>query len=170
MHVVKLRLKKRNGHWNVGDLVLEPGNLESESFDLDAVDPRMQTTINRGANVFKLIEIVDCEGPPEFVLGLPEEATPFGPAPRVEKPEIVGGSSPPEEAPLLVDDSWREDARGYLEKSISKIKGFVGRWPKNPEIRQKIMFLIEEERAGKSRKTLLKFLEDAFLSIPPGVE
>lgn len=171
MNVVKLRLKKRNGYWNVGDLVLGPRNLESKPFDYDVVDPRMQMTITRGVEVFKIIEMIPHNGPPEMQLGLPAEAVPFGPVSRAEISDVFEeDSAPPKEIPVLVDESWRAEAKAILEKSISKIKGFIEKWPEDQEVRQKIMMLIEEERLGKSRKTLLKFLEETFLSIPPEVE
>lgn len=172
MQIVKLVLKKSGHHWKMANLSLTPTCLETKSFDLDAVDNRIKNGIIRAAEVFGIIEIVDVSGSPEMSVHLPEEAVSSEPDPvatiTLAPLPIPEKTKTPKQ--LVVTEENRENAKLILKNTIATIKQIVATYPPTHTTREILLGLIEEEKKGKNRVTLLSSLEELFLSIPPEKE
>jgi hypothetical protein len=156
MRIIKLILDKANSSWRAASLSLDKQNPETKSFDFDALDPCLQRSINRAQDSFGFIKIIDLEDQaPQYVVP---------PLPETTVPEPI-----PDPDPLEPEESDVAIAMMISGDTVSSIKASVSEWPKNLESKRTILALITSEKnAKKPRKTLLAFLEDAFLAIPEG--
>jgi hypothetical protein len=172
MQIVVLKLAKPGYHWEMGNLSVCPKNPETQPFDLDAIDIRMQRSIIRASEVFGVIEILDYSGPPEITVPLPKDALSIGPV-KFEEITIPNCEVFSEPKPISVikeqkiTEEDRKNAKIILSKTIKIIKEIVSGYIPNSENRMFILCLLQEEQKGKNRKTITTILEKTFLAIPP---
>ena len=165
MRVVKLVLVKTNSEWRAGPFSLNKSCKETESFNFEALDPLLQRAARKAQSVFGLIRIVDLQDTePTWVIPALEEAK------EEELIETVEVKEEPVIDPLEPTEIDEGIAFMILQrKTISSIKDAVDKLPKTIENKRVILSLIRSEEASKKpRKTLLSFLNNAFLAILEG--
>jgi len=165
MRVVKLVLVKKNSEWRAGPFLLNRSCVETEPFNFEAIDPLLQRATRKAQSVFGHIKIVDLKDTePTWILPVIEE-------PEVEELiPVVEIKEEPKIDPIKPTEVDKSTALMiFNNKTITKIKASVSKLPKTIENKRVILSMIKmEEDSAKPRKTLLSFLNDAFLAIPEG--
>ena len=170
MYIVKLKLKRINTSWRLGEICLDRENQETKSFDLDNVRDDVKIGIIRANEVFKLIDIIEVDTGPEIELYPIDGDIPK--LPHFDSTTSYEDRRKPKYVvrPLKITEDDRDKAKVLLAKKVYVVKETVEGFGKTHEEKCFVLCLLQEEQHGKNRKTLTKFLEEKFLEIPMGVD
>lgn len=167
MRIVKLVLAKPNITWRAHEFCLDKKHRETKTFDFNALDSFVKRMVIRAQDAFQVIKIVDVDDPlPDCVISPLE----IHRHPTSIDSVIIEDKSEPQID--LLEPTEVEEGVAWLvlkKRTIADIKAAVKELPKTIENKRVILSMMNIEKSKKKpRKTLVSFLEEAFLEIPEG--